>query len=145
MDTLSKLVMGVVSAGSISLVGCTKAHEPEPVTPRNSADVSLPPTMTPAARTRSAAEQLAQARCEREQQCGNIGNDQTYSSSQDCLARIQADWKEELNARDCPGGVNERELNDCLDQVRGEACSNPFDTLARISECTAGQICAEKH
>jgi hypothetical protein len=39
--------------------------------------------MTPASRTRSAAEQIAAARCEREQECGHIGADKTYSSSQD--------------------------------------------------------------
>lgn len=144
MNPPSKLLVGVLGAGSLALVGCTKAHEPEPVTARNGSDVSLPPSMTPAARTRTAAEQIAQARCEREQQCGNIGNDQTFSSSQECLVRIQADWKEDLNARDCPGGVNEKELRDCLEQVRGEACSNPFDTLARITECTSGQICVAK-
>jgi hypothetical protein len=100
--------------------------------------------MTPAARSRSAAEQLAQARCEREQQCGNVGPDKTFSSAQDCLVRIQSDWKDELNARECPGGINQHELNECMTQVRAEACSNPFDTLARITECTSGQICIEK-
>jgi len=100
-------------------------------------------TMTAASGTHSAAEQIASARCEREQKCGNIGADKTYSSSQDCLARIRADWQEDLNARECPGGVNVHELNECLDQVRAEACGNPFDKLARMTECTQGQICIE--
>ena len=144
MKTLSKLAAWALGAGFISIVGCTKANEPEPTTAHNT-ETSVPSVMTPAARTRTAAEQIAQARCEREQQCGNIGNDQTFSSSQDCLARILNDGKEELNARDCPGGVNENELSECLAQVRAEACSNPFDTLARVTECTSGQICIEKH
>jgi hypothetical protein len=100
-------------------------------------------TMTAASGTHSAAEQIASARCEREQKCGNIGADKTYSSSQDCLARIRADWQDDLNARECPGGVNVHELNECLDQVRAEACGNPFDKLARMTECTQGQICIE--
>jgi hypothetical protein len=100
--------------------------------------------MTPASRARSAAEQIADARCQRERQCGNIGADKTYSSLQDCLARIQGDWKEDLNARQCPGGINQRELNQCLEQVRSEACANPFDTLARVTECTSRQICIEE-
>ena len=143
MKIWSKLTLTVLCAASIGAIGCTKAHETPPSTAK-SADTSLPPTMTPAARTRSAAEQIADARCEREQQCGKIGKDQTYSSSQDCLARIQSDWKDELNTRECPGGINERELSECLGQVRSEACSNPFDTLARITECTAAQICIEQ-
>ncbi len=143
MKISSKLALCALSAGSIYVVGCSKAHESPPASARN-VDTSLPSTMAPASRTRTAAEQIAQARCEREQQCGNIGKDQTYSSSQDCLARIQNDWKDELNARECPGGINEKELNECLTQVRAEACSNPFDTLARVTECTSGQICIEQ-
>jgi hypothetical protein len=143
MKTLTTYAVCLLGSGLVSLVGCSKVQEPEPVTARN-VDTSAPPAMTPAARTRSAAEQIAQARCEREQQCGNIGKDQTFSSSQDCLVRIQSDWKDELNARNCPGGINERELNECLSEVRGEACSNPFDTLARITACTSGQICIEQ-
>lgn len=102
------------------------------------------PPMTAASGTHSAQEQIASARCEREQTCGNIGDNKSYSSSQDCLARIRADWKDDLNARECPGGVNNHELNECLQQIRAEACGNPFDTLARITECTSGQICIEK-
>jgi hypothetical protein len=100
-------------------------------------------SMTAASGTHTAAQQIASARCEREQKCGNIGNDKTYSSSQDCLARIRADWQDDLNTRECPGGVNVHELNECLGQVRTEACGNPFDTLARMTECTQAQICIE--
>ena len=101
------------------------------------------PPLVAASGTHSAKEQIAAARCEREQACGNVGDNKSYSSSQDCLARIRADWKDDLNARECPGGVNNHELNECLQQIRGEACGNPFDTLARITECTQRQICIE--
>jgi hypothetical protein len=100
--------------------------------------------MAPASRSRSATEQLAEARCQRERQCGNVGDDKTYSSSQDCLARIQSDWKDDLNSRQCPGGINQEQLDECLSEVRGEDCNNPFDTLARIAECTKAQICIEE-
>ena len=142
MNTFSKLgLCSLAAATAFSVVGCNKESEREANTGRATA---MGDGMTPAARTRTAAEQIAQARCEREQQCGNIGNDKTFSSTQDCLARIQSDWKDDLNARECPGGINQHELNECMSQVRAEACSNPFDTLARITECTSGQICIEK-
>ena len=102
------------------------------------------PLRTPAARARSASEQIATARCEREQQCGNVGNDKTFSSGADCFARIQSDWKDDLNARACPGGINQQQLEECLSQIRQESCENPFDTLARITACTQGQICVEQ-
>jgi hypothetical protein len=137
MTTFSKLgLCSLAATAAFAIVGCNKTAEREP-----NADGS---GMTPASRTRSAAEQISQARCEREQECGNIGADKTFSSTQDCLARIQNDWKDDLNSRECPGGINQKELNECMAQVRAEACANPFDTLARVTECTSGQICIEQ-
>ena len=125
--------------------GCSGAAERGPSTARDERAASGgAAALTPASRASSAAEQLARARCEREQQCGNIGVDETYSSSLDCVSRIQSDWKEDLNARQCPGGINQAQLSECLAQVRAEDCNNPFDTLARITECTQAQICIEQ-
>jgi hypothetical protein len=139
MNTLTKSGLCALFLAASAVVACHQVNEPAPASAANEQ-----PALTPASRTRSAAEQIAESRCEREQQCGNIGNDQKYSSSQDCLARIQGDWKDDLNSRQCPGGINSKELNECLGQIRAEACENPFDTLARITECTAAQICIEK-
>jgi hypothetical protein len=136
MSTFSKLGLSIVSVALA--LGCNKTNEREVAYERDSQT-----SMTPASRTRSAAEQIANARCERERQCGNIGADKTFSSSQDCMARIQNDWKDDLNARACPGGINQHELDECMSQVRAESCGNPFDTLARITECTQGQICID--
>ncbi len=119
-------------------IGCHKVTAPPPVTAKSS-----DPALTAAVRPRSAADLIAESRCEREQQCGNVGQDKTYSSAPDCLARIQTDWKADLNARECPGGINRNELNECLTAIRDEACQNPFDALARITQCTAAQICIE--
>jgi hypothetical protein len=146
MHTYKHLGLCALGAAFVSVVGCNKVADSDPHSARNE---NITPTgqsaeLTPASRTRSAAEQIAQARCEREQQCGNIGRDKTFSSSQDCFLRIENDWKDELSARQCPGGINQKELNECMAQVRAEACSNPFDTLARITECTSGQICIEQ-
>jgi len=155
MNTFKAFGLCACAALMAAGAGCSKESEPartahhetretrmpvahhEPLTPRGE-------RMTPASRTRSAAEQIAQARCERERQCGNIGADKTFSSSQDCLARIQNDWRDDLDARKCPGGIDQHELNECLEQIRSEACANPFDTLARVTECTSRQICVEK-
>ena len=137
---------GVCALALIASVACST--DPPPRTARDDTrDERLPlpsSNMTPASLTRSAAEQIADARCQRERQCGNIGPDKSFSSQQDCLARIQNDWKADLNARQCPGGINQHELNECLEQVRTEACANPFYTLARVTECTSRQICIEQ-
>lgn len=139
MKSLSKVGLCALGLGALAVASCTKVSEPAP-----RAAVTDNPALTPASRSRSAAEQIAESRCEREQQCGNIGNDKTYHTSDECFTRIQSDWREELNSRQCPGGINQSQLNECLAQIRGEACENPFDALARITACTAAQICIEQ-
>lgn len=98
---------------------------------------------TPASESGSAVDSIAEARCARESRCDNIGGEKKYSSMEDCVARIREDWKDDLDARACPNGVNQTQLNECLSQVRGEECSSPFDTLERVAACTAGQICGK--
>jgi hypothetical protein len=139
MSTLFRLGLCVVGLSAWAAAGCHRVSEPAPTTAAKEI-AALPP----AARARTAAEQIAESRCEREQQCGNIGNDKTYTTSGECLTRIQTDWREDLNSRECPGGINQKELDECLGRIRAEACENPFDALARITECTAAQICVEK-
>jgi hypothetical protein len=145
MIKLSNLVM--LATGAALTLACNKSSDREPEVASQTARTSPSEfnnyQMTPASGTRPAADQIARARCDREQQCSNIGPDKTYSSMQDCLARIQHDWRDDLNARECPGGINQHELNECMTQIRAEACGNPFDTLSRIAECTSGQICIE--
>ena len=140
--------LAVLCGVSALALGCNKESQREAATARSEDQPYVgneaSPAMTPASRTRSAAELIAEARCEREQQCGNVGPDKTFSSAQDCLARIQNDWKEELNARQCPGGINQHELDECMGEIRSEDCGNPFDALARITACTKAQICVEQ-
>jgi hypothetical protein len=140
MMKFPKTVLWIV--GGVLAVACSKS--PEQREAEMARSESTPEGMTPTSGMRSAADQIADARCEREQRCGNIGADETYSSSQDCLARIRNDWRNDLNARECPGGINQQELDECLAQVRAEECGNPFDTLARVSDCMTAQICIEE-
>lgn len=93
--------------------------------------------------TKSAAKHIASARCEREARCNNIGADKKFASSDNCEDSIRSEWAQDLNAYDCPKGVVENELNECLTAIRDEDCNSPFDTLGRVSACTAGQICAD--
>jgi hypothetical protein len=91
----------------------------------------------------SAVDSIAEARCTRESRCENIGPDKRYSSTEDCVSRVREDWREDLDARACPSGVNEAQLNECLGAIRQEDCSSPFDTLERVAACTASQICSD--
>jgi hypothetical protein len=92
--------------------------------------------------TRSAARRIASARCAREERCNNVGADRKYASVDACDDQIRTEWANDLNAYECPNGVVEKELEECLGAIRDEECNSPFDSLSRIGECMAGQICA---
>jgi hypothetical protein len=96
----------------------------------------------PGGEARSAARNIADARCEREARCNNIGADHKYATDEVCEEQIRSEWANDLNAYDCPNGVVDGELEECLNAIRAEDCNSPFDTLSRVSACTAGQICA---
>ena len=130
-----KICLGVATLPFLA-AGCSNNPPPKPIETALAAPVAT-------VQTHSASESIAEARCAREDRCENIGNDKKYSSTQDCLKQIRADWQDDLNARECPGGVNDPQLNECLNEVRHEDCSSPFDTLARVAECTASQICVD--
>ena len=92
----------------------------------------------------TAVESLTDARCDREQRCNNVGPDKKYSSRADCVMKVNEEWREDLNARQCPGGVVQSEFSECLEEIRNEDCGNPFDSLERIVACRASDICESK-
>lgn len=97
----------------------------------------------PKGETRSAARQIAHARCEREERCNNVGADGKFASEEACEEQVRTDWANDLNAYECPNGVIEAQLEECLAAIRAEDCNSPFDTLGRVTECQSPQICAD--
>lgn len=137
--SLKKTLFSVTGLSFCVLAACGSEHQSQ----RANTPAEVVQETSATAQTRSAAESIAEARCVREQRCDNVGDNKKYSSVSDCTTRIRADWKDDLNARECPRGVKRAQLDECLDKIRAEECGSPFDTLARVSECTAGQICAD--
>ncbi len=125
---------------TLALLACNKEND-RPAAQADGTPVVDPKPVTASGQTASASSSIAEARCAREQRCENVGDNKKFSSSGDCMDRIRADWKDDLNARECPNGVKRLELDECLSAIRAEDCGAPLDTLARVTECTAGQIC----
>ena len=138
MNIINKLFVPATIA--LMVAACHKDDAPAAASPSSNAETSVS-TSKPRAQTASATESIAESRCAREERCDNIGENKKFSSNDDCLARVRADWKDDLNARECPGGVNQPELRECLTEIKNEDCSSPFDTLSRVAACTSGQIC----
>jgi hypothetical protein len=93
--------------------------------------------------SRSAVRSIATSRCEREERCGNVGVDKDYATVDACETKIKAEWNEDLNKYECPNGIVDAELDECLNDIRTEDCGNPFDTIARVASCSASDICRD--
>jgi hypothetical protein len=84
---------------------------------------------------------LADARCDQEQGCMNIGADSKYASRGDCREHIHGSIANDLEAYDCPRGLDSDGIVRCIAAIKSEDCNHPFDTLARFDRCRTGAIC----
>ncbi|HEX9295063.1 MAG TPA: DUF6184 family natural product biosynthesis lipoprotein [Polyangiaceae bacterium] len=92
----------------------------------------------------SAVASFATARCDREVRCKNVGVKEKYATRDECVAKMKEDKRDDINAKDCPGGISEKQLNDCLQSIRTEDCGNPLDAISRLSACRSGSLCVTK-
>jgi hypothetical protein len=87
-------------------------------------------------------EELAIARCDREQSCNNVGVPHAkYASRNVCLAAMRGDMAPSLNGYDCPGGIDQKSLDRCLNAIHDEGCGRPLDTLSRFERCRSSNLC----
>jgi hypothetical protein len=70
-----------------------------------------------------------------------VGPDRTYSDPDHCQSRFTSDYRKELNAWECPGGIDRAELNECLTEIRNNDCNSPFESLERAIACRSGDLC----
>lgn len=88
-----------------------------------------------------ALNNIAEARCDREQRCNNVGQGRRYESSQTCRATVRNDFSRDLNSSECQGGIDRAELSECMSDIRTEDCNNPIDTLSRLAACRTSDLC----
>lgn len=89
----------------------------------------------------AAISQIASARCARDRSCNNIGADKKWSSDAACESEILTKTRDELNIGECPGGVDQKALSDCLDSIHKEECNSPLDSMSRLMSCRSGELC----
>jgi hypothetical protein len=86
-------------------------------------------------------DRLSAARCDQEQSCKNIGPGEKYVSRSVCTEQIRGSIANDLNGFACPRGINSDALNRCIEAIKSEECSHPFDTLTRQDKCRTGGLC----
>lgn len=89
----------------------------------------------------AAIQTMANARCERENRCNNVGGTKRWASAEACRGDLVAKGRDELRAAECPGGIVQKELRECLEEIRNEDCNNPLDTLGRLAACRSSDLC----
>jgi len=91
--------------------------------------------------SKSVVDSIADARCDREAQCNNVGADRTYASRTACVTKLRGDGMNDLSEANCPNGVDSKQLDKCLADISGERCDSPLDTLSRVAACRTGALC----
>jgi len=86
-------------------------------------------------------ERIANARCEHEKSCKNVGGGKEYATHQICVDSFRASIGNELNSYSCPKGIDRDQVAHCLAAIENEACNHPLDTLQRLDKCRSGALC----
>jgi hypothetical protein len=89
----------------------------------------------------SAIDRIVASRCAREVTCSNVGLDKHFTSGEVCAREVRTKMHDELKASECPSGIDGKELDECLDAIRNESCTNPIESLGRLAACRTSDLC----
>ena len=86
-------------------------------------------------------EKLAAAKCEREQRCDNVGQGKKFGTRQACIDENRSSNRSDLRSNECPGGIDQRQLDKCLAEIKAEHCGNALDKISRLTACRDAALC----
>jgi hypothetical protein len=125
------------------MFGCLFACD-HPATHNTTPDLSSSPSGVTNAQARAdgqLVDELANARCDRETWCKNVGAGQKYASRDVCVDQMRGSIGNDLNPQNCPAGIERARFDGCVAATRAEQCDRPLDTLARVQECRTSDMC----
>lgn len=91
--------------------------------------------------SQSAIDRIVAARCSREAACNNIGADKDYTDRNACMQKLRTDMRDDLGAKECPAGIDQKELDECLTEINNNDCNNPLDSIGRLAACRSSDLC----
>ena len=86
-------------------------------------------------------ERIAEARCNREVACNNIGNGKKWSDENACKREVHQNLHGDLRQSECHNLLQDK-VTACLDAIKGEKCDSALD-LNRITTCRKGNLCKD--
>lgn len=90
-----------------------------------------------------AVKRLTDARCDRAKACNEIGDKQKYADDSACKRENQHDLQADLRAGECPRGIRQEKLANCVQEIRNEKCGNILDKISRLATCRTGSLCID--
>lgn len=88
-----------------------------------------------------AAASIARERCHRDERCNKLGPGHPYADSADCSLNVERELVDEFKSNACEGGVEPKELDECVAAIRGHDCANPFNKLEELAACRESELC----
>ncbi len=137
----SAVVVGVAPAvGALLLLATSCKHDEAADSKSGTAKTSLSSADVQAS-IDTAAEHIADARCEREVSCNQVAAAQHDAAIQTCRSTIKSELHKQLDLKSCPNGVNANKATTCASATVGAGCSNPIALLMKLEDCTAARMC----
>jgi hypothetical protein len=147
--TYAAATLTALTMGALLFTGCRR-DEPRALGEERPSE-TRPPEQRPKApgermenvrpQVMAALDEIAQARCDREMRCENVGPDKAHASRDACMQKMKQERIQGLSVEDCKGGVDRKELAECVSDIGKEECSAALDTPTRIPSCRANEIC----
>lgn len=92
-------------------------------------------------------EDAADTACDRINECGEIGNDKTYRTYDDCVVAQTEGFNDLWPSDQCEGErINGAKFDDCMARASSMACdgfSSLADAAAFSNECNADKVCTD--
>jgi hypothetical protein len=91
----------------------------------------------------SARDKVTTASCDWQAMCGNIGSGKTYTSRDNCMTQLRAQWDTAWPAAECDGKIDLAQLDICLSAIHATECGNGLDVLNTLAnKCPKAKVCA---
>ncbi len=120
-----------IAAGLVIAVGCHKESKPTAYGGGPGLQANID----------SGIARLAAAKCDRAMRCGHIMPGKKYDSREQCETVMRGDLTDDIRLKDCRGGIDEANLQDCIKEVNEESCNNPIERISSHTECRVSKIC----
>ncbi len=133
MNRLLRVICRCLLVGTGPLVACGGANQEPAVAGTGVANAQKVDS--------TVVSRVSAARCDREQTCNNVGAGQKYATRDVCMDQMRGSLANDLNAYECPRGIDEYQLERCMTAIRSEECGHPLDTISRMAKCRTGALC----